>query len=77
MLKKKFIDDIRKGLGRAYLELESAENKEEYKETLLYACLNNCSYDFITEGSKGAYLFDLINLFDNTSYFSLTRVEPQ
>ena len=38
MLKKDFINNIRKGLGRAYLELESAENKEEYRETLLYAC---------------------------------------
>ncbi len=69
MLKKKFIDTIRKGLGRAYLELESAENKEEYKETLSYACLNDCSYEFVCEGSKGAYLFELISLFDDTAYF--------
>lgn len=75
MLKKNFIDNIRRGLGRAYLELESAENKEEYRETLLYACLNNCSYDFVTEGSKGAYLFDLICLFDDTAYFKQNIVE--
>jgi len=69
MIKKKFIDNIRKGLGKAYLELESAENKEEYKESLLYACLNDCSYYFTIEGSKGVYLFDLINLFDDADYF--------
>ena len=69
MLKKKFIDTIRKGLGRGYLELESAENKEEYRESLLYACLSDCSYDFVSEGSKGAYLFELINLFGDTAYF--------
>ncbi len=75
MLKKNFIDNIRRGLGRAYLELEAAENKEEYKETLLYTCFNNCSYDFTTEGSKGAYLFDLINLFDDTAYFKQSIID--
>lgn len=69
MLKKKFIDTIRKGLGRAYLEIEAAENKEEYRESLLYACLSDCSYEFVCEGSKGAYLFELISLFDDTAYF--------
>lgn len=69
MLKKKFIDTIRKGLGRAYLELEAAENKEEYRKSLLYACLSDCSYEFVCEGSKGAYLFELISLFDDTAYF--------
>ena len=75
MLKRDFIDNIRKGLGRAYLELESAEDKEEYKETLLYACINDCSYSFVTEGSKGTYLFDLINLFDDTVYFKQSIID--
>ncbi len=75
MLKKDFIDNIRKGLGRAYLELESAEDKEEYKETLLYACINDCSYSFVIEGSKGTYLFDLINLFDDTVYFKQSIID--
>ena len=75
MLKRKFIDNIKKGLGKAYLELETAENREDYKESVLYACFNNCSYDFTTEGSKGAYLFDLINLFEDRAYFKQSIID--
>lgn len=75
MINKSFIDNIRKGLGRAYLELESAKNKEEYRESILYVCFNDCSYDFVTEGSKGIYLFDLINLFDDTAYFKQSIID--
>ena len=30
MIKRTFLDNIRRGLGKTYLELQSAINKEEY-----------------------------------------------
>ena len=69
MIKRTFLDNIRRGLGKTYLELQSATNKEEYKETLLYACFTDCAFDFITDGSKGEYLYNLITLLNDKQYF--------
>lgn len=69
MINQKFLNCIKKGLGRAYLELECATNREEYKETLIYACFKDCSNDFVVEGSKGRYLYDLVSLLDDKNHF--------
>ena len=68
-MKRKFLETIKKGLGKAYIELSTAENREEYKDTLLYACFHDCSYEYLVEGSKGDYLFALINLFEDKDCF--------
>lgn len=68
-MKRKFLETIKKGLGKAYIELSTAENREEYKDTLLYACFHDCSYEYLVEGSKGDYLFALINLLEDKEYF--------
>lgn len=69
MIKRIFLDNIRKGLGRTFFELQYATNKEEYKETILYACFTDCSFNFITDGSKGGYLYNLISLLNDNQYF--------
>jgi hypothetical protein len=69
MLKKSFLDTIKKGLGVAYIELENAPNREEYRETLLYACFIDCSNDFTFERSKGFYIYNLISLLNDKEYF--------
>ena len=69
MIKRTFLDNIKRGLGKTYLELQSATNKEEYKETLLYACFTDCAFNFITDGSKGEYLYNLITLLNDKQYF--------
>ena len=68
---KTFLDTIKKGLGVAYIELENAPNREEYRETLLYACFIDCSNDFTSEGSKGFYIYNLISLLDDKEYFKM------
>ena len=69
MLKRKFIDNIKKGLGSAYIELCNAKDQEEYRDSLVYSITHSCTYDFIYEGSKGNYLYEMIGLFDDKNYF--------
>lgn len=69
MLKRNFIKNVKRGLGGAFIELSNAINKEEYKESLVYCITHDCTYDFIYEGSKGDYIYRLINLYEEKSYF--------
>ena len=64
MIKYSFLNNIRRGLGSAYIELRESSNKTEYIETLIYACVHDSSYELMVEGPKGEYLFSLIRLFD-------------
>ena len=64
-MKRLFLDDIRRGLGKAYIELANAKDKTEYLDTLIFACTHDCSYDFIFEGPKSVYLYQMIKLFDS------------
>ncbi len=67
-MKKEFIKKIKKGLGSAHFELYQAENKEEYKDSLRYACLHDMSYSYVEE-SKGKYLYDLISVYEDKCIF--------
>ena len=69
MLKRNFINNIKRGLGSAFIELSNALNKAEYRESLVYCITHNCTYDYIFEGSKGDYLYRLINIYEDKSYF--------
>ena len=69
MLKRKFVNNIKRGLGSAFIELSNAFDKEEYRESLVYCITHNCTYDFIFEGSKGDCLYRLINIYEDKSYF--------
>ena len=63
-MKKAFLNNIRRGLGCTYIELRDCKNKDEYLETLIFACLHDCAYDLMTEGPKSYYLYSLIKLYD-------------
>ncbi|MDE5715781.1 MAG: hypothetical protein K2I42_06565 [Anaeroplasmataceae bacterium] len=67
-MKKDFIKKMKKGLGSAHIELYQAEDKEAYKEALMYACLHDMSYSYVEE-SKGKYLYDLICVYQNKENF--------
>ena len=67
--KQLFINNVKRGLGSAFIELSNAVDKEEYKESLVYCITHDCTYDFIYEGSKGDYIYRLINLYEDKSYF--------
>ena len=59
-----FLSNIRRGLGKPYIELKNASDKGKYLDTLLYACLSDSSYNCRVEGPKGVFLYSLINLYD-------------
>lgn len=54
-----FDDALRKGLGRAVLTLQRHDSKQ-YRDSVLYACLNDLYYDRQSEHSREEYLVDLI-----------------
>ena len=43
MLKRNFINNIKRGLGSAFIELSNAFDKEEYRESLVYCITHNCT----------------------------------
>lgn len=63
-MKNAFLNNIRRGLGSAYIELRDCKNKDKYLKTLIFACLHDCAYDLMTEGPKSYYLYSLIKLYD-------------
>jgi hypothetical protein len=69
MTKTQFKEAFRRGLGSAYLELKNSDNLEKYKDVVLWCCLHNTCYDMQCEGSRGTYLYNAVNLFEDKSYF--------
>lgn len=63
-MKNGFLNNIRRGLGRAYLELYNSDNRDMYFDTVLYACLHDCAYDMFFEGPKSDYLYKMVKLFN-------------
>ncbi len=66
-MKKSFLNNIKRGLGKAYIELRDCNNKNDYLETLIFACLHDCSYELMFEGPKSEYLFKMIKLYDHST----------
>lgn len=69
MTKKEFKCAMQRGLGRCILELEKAEDKEKYRELVLWGCTHELTYDAQSEGSRAYYFYEIINLFPNISSF--------
>ena len=57
------------GLGRCALCLAGCEDIEKYRDTVLYGCLRNLSYDLQCEGTRAAYVYSLTRYFDSPEYF--------
>jgi len=60
MTEKEFSQALRRGLGRAIVELKNSKNKAAYRDIILRCCLRDISYDWQVEGTKGYYLYDAI-----------------
>ena len=65
MIYHNLTNNIKRGLGKAYLEVLYALDKEKYRETIVYCITHNCTYDLVCEGSKGDYLYRFIELYDD------------
>lgn len=67
--KRDFKKYMSQGLGRCVLCLEGSQNVEKYKDTVLYGCLHNLSYDLQCEGTRAAYVYRLAKCFADTDCF--------
>ena len=73
--KSDFKKYMRQGLGRCALCLETSDNIEKYRETVLFGCLHNLSYDMQCEGTRAEYVHRLTTYFDGAEYFVLPTVK--
>lgn len=60
MTEKEFSMALRRGLGRAVVELKNSENRAVHNGTILRCCLRDISYDWQVEGTRGCYLYSVI-----------------
>ena len=69
MTKKDFKRYMCQGLGRCYTHLRDTDDKEKYKDIVLWGCLHSLSYDIQVEGTRAPYVYELTQLFDDDEYF--------
>ena len=61
------------GHGRTVKLLDGCE--EEFREIVLYGCLNDISCDTQCEGSRGIFLYDLALQYEDYEYFLIPAIE--
>ena len=75
MTKKDFKRYMCQGLGRCYTHLRDTDDKEKYKDIVLWGCLHSLSWDSQTEGTRAPYVYELTQLFNDDEYFIAPIVE--
>ena len=75
MTTAQFKEAFRRGLGSAMIALRNSDNREAYKEVILWCCLHNTCYDMQFDGDRSNYLFSAIYLFEDRSYFENAIIE--
>ena len=66
-------DDLKKGLGRAHLVLEQEADAAK-RDVLIAACLRDDAMPL--EGSRAAYLFELVRLIGATGHLAAALADP-
>lgn len=72
MNKRDFKRYMQQGLGRCALALHESDNIDKYRDIVLWGCLHNLSYDTQCEGTRAAYIYQLVSYFHDDAYF----IEP-
>lgn len=75
MTKKEFMRAMKCGLGRCSLLLEKSRDIERFKSIVLYGCLNGLAFDEQCEGTRGQYIFELTQYFNDDDYFAGAAAE--
>ena len=60
---------MQQGLGRCIITLEQSKDHERYRDTVLWGCLHNLSYDTQCEGTRAVYVYELTSFFCDDDYF--------
>ena len=66
---QQFRHDLRRGLGSCYIKLQRCDDPEIYREDILWGIKHAFAYDAQCEGTRGGYLFSLIEQFNDWSDF--------
>lgn len=70
-------DDFRQfmlcGHGRCFSATD--EELENFKDIVLYGCLNDITYDLQCEGSRGLFMYNLALQYENYNYFLQPTIE--
>ena len=61
------------GHGRAFDLLYG--NEEEFREIVLYGCLNDIAFDMQCEGSRGWFMYNLALQYEDYDYFLTRAIE--
>lgn len=69
MTKKEFLHLLKQGRGKCIQELKSAENKDKYKDIVLWACTHDFTFDYQCEGTRAHYAYELVKCYDNREIF--------
>ncbi len=67
--KTQFKEDFKRGLGSSYIQLKDSNNREKYRDIVLWCCIHNTCYDMQCEGGRGSFLYNAISLFEDKSFF--------
>ena len=69
MTLKHFLDAMKRGLGRCYLELQSCDDIEKYRGAVLWGCTHPLAFDAQCEGTRAVFLYRLIGCFPDPDFF--------
>ncbi|MDE6678534.1 MAG: hypothetical protein K2K02_05790, partial [Ruminococcus sp.] len=61
------------GHGRCFSV--DGDELEKFRETVLYGCLNDISFDLQCEGSRGLFMYNLALQYDDYNYFLQPAIE--
>ena len=70
-----FKQNMLRGLGKCHIDILKSNNKEIFREDILYGALNPISYDVYFEGTKCWYIYDLILGMRDNDYFETKIIE--
>ena len=65
---EEFHEALQKGLGRAYLYVNKYGDSQ-VRDSILYYCLHNPSYDAQCEEERAEWLISLIDLTENQDFY--------
>lgn len=67
--KKEFKSLMLRGRGRAVIALRQAEDKEKYRDLVLWACRRNMAFDPQCEGTRARYVYDMVCCYEDRGPF--------
>lgn len=69
MTRKEFKYDMQRGLGSCIVELMHTQDKNKYKDILIWGCKHELAYDAQCEGTRSLYLYQMIKMYENLDAF--------